>query len=160
MVAGLKSREIHEENVINSLQSVITITQRKDIRYCIFINMFLRRENIKRINIFQYFLVALKRARYNLPLISYPDLPRPEWDLRTRLKLTPPSFTGLDQTDSCSPQNLKFLKKANMFLLSCVHVSNWESTDFNLIPRGFSATFRLRDTHLFISLAIVDCLNL
>ena len=57
---SLKSREIHsEENVINSLQSVITITQRKDIRYCIFINMFLRRENIKRIYIFQYFLHAL-----------------------------------------------------------------------------------------------------
>ena len=35
MVAGLKSREIHAENVINSLQSVITIPQRKDIRYCI-----------------------------------------------------------------------------------------------------------------------------
>ena len=35
IVAGLKSREIHEENVINSLQSVITIPQRKDIRYCI-----------------------------------------------------------------------------------------------------------------------------
>ena len=31
-----------------------------------------------------------------------------------------------------------------MFLLSCVHVRNWESTNFNLIPRGFSATFRLR----------------
>ena len=82
---------------------------------------FLRRENIKRINIFQYFLVALKRARYNLPLISYPDLPRPEWDLDTRLK--------------------KLLKKTNLFLLSCVHKRNWESTNFNLIPRGFSATF-------------------
>ena len=138
----------------------LSLLHKEKTSCCIFINMFLRRENIKRINIFQYFLVALKRARYNHPLISYPDLPRPEWDLRTRLKLTPPSFTGLDQTDSCSPQNLKFLKKANMFLLSCVHVSNWESTDFNLIPRGFSATFRLRDTHLFISLAIVDCLNL
>ena len=59
IVAGLKSREIHEENVITSLQPVITIPQRKDIRYCIFINMFLRRENIKRINIFQCFLHAL-----------------------------------------------------------------------------------------------------
>ena len=57
---SLKRREIHsEENVINSLQPVITITQRKDIKYCIFINMFSRRENIKRINIFQYFLRAL-----------------------------------------------------------------------------------------------------
>ena len=45
IVAGLKSREIQEENAINSLQPVITVTQRKDIRYCIFINMFLRREN-------------------------------------------------------------------------------------------------------------------
>ena len=32
----------------------------------------------------------------------------------------------------------------NLFLLSCVHKRNWESTNFNLIPRGFSATFRLR----------------
>ena len=31
-----------------------------------------------------------------------------------------------------------------MFSLPCVHVRNWESTNFNLIPRGFSATFRLR----------------
>ena len=96
IVAGLKIREIHEEYVINSLQPVITITQRKDIRYCIFINMFLRRENIKRINIFQHFLHVLSRARFNLPLVSCPDLSRPEWDLGTRLKLTPPSFTALD----------------------------------------------------------------
>ena len=47
-----------------------------------------------------------------------------------------------------------------MFLLSCERVRNWESTNFNLIPRGFSATFRLRGTHLFIFSAIVDCLNL
>ena len=47
IVAGLKSREIQEENAINSLQPVITVTQRKDIK-----NMFLRRENIKRINNF------------------------------------------------------------------------------------------------------------
>ena len=52
IVAGLKSRELHEENVVSSLQPVITIIQRKDIRCCILINMFLRRENIKRINIF------------------------------------------------------------------------------------------------------------
>ena len=31
-----------------------------------------------------------------------------------------------------------------MFSLPCVHVRNWEITNFNLIPRGFSATFRLR----------------
>ena len=31
IAAGLKSREIHKENVINSLQPVITITQRKDV---------------------------------------------------------------------------------------------------------------------------------
>ena len=61
IVAGLKIREIHEEYVINSLQPVISITQRKDIRYCIFINMFLRRENIKRINIIHHFLHALSR---------------------------------------------------------------------------------------------------
>ena len=55
----VKSGKIHEENVINSLQPAITITQRKDIRCRIFINMFLRRENIKRVYIFQYFLHAL-----------------------------------------------------------------------------------------------------
>ena len=59
----------------------------------------------------------------------------------TTLKLTPLSFTGFDLTDSCSQQNFKLLKKTNLFLLSCVHVRNWESTNFNLIPRGFSATF-------------------
>ena len=64
--------------------------------------MFLTTENIKRINIFQHFVPALWKARCNLPLISYPDIPRPKWDLGTRLKLTPPSFTGLDLTDSCS----------------------------------------------------------
>ena len=26
----------------------------------------------------------------------------------------------------------------------CTRAYNWESTNFNLIPRGFSATFRLR----------------
>ena len=76
IVAGLKIREIHEEYVINSLQPVITTTQRKEIRYCIFINMFLRTENSKRVNIFQHFLYALSRARFNFPFISYPDLPR------------------------------------------------------------------------------------
>ena len=40
IVAGLKSREIHEENVITSLEPVITITQRKDTLCCIFIDMF------------------------------------------------------------------------------------------------------------------------
>ena len=40
ILADIKSRQIHEENVINPVQAVITITQRKDIRYCIFINMF------------------------------------------------------------------------------------------------------------------------
>ena len=159
---GLISKEIHEKNVINSFRPVITITQRKDIRYCIFIYMFLKRKNIKGFITFHYFLNALWRARFNLPLISYPVLPRPEWDLGTRLKLTPPSFTELDSTDSCSPWNLKFFKETNMFLLSCVHVRNWESTNFNLIPRSFSAIFRLRGTHLFIfsTTCIVDCLNL
>ena len=77
IVAGLKIREIHEEYVINSLQPIITTTKRKDIRHCIFINMFFKTENSKRINIFQHFLHALSRARFKLPLISYPDLPRP-----------------------------------------------------------------------------------
>ena len=59
IVAGIKIREIHEEYVINPLQPVITITQRKDIGYCIFINMFLRTENIKRIYIFEHFVHVL-----------------------------------------------------------------------------------------------------
>ena len=68
IAAGLKSREIHEENVITSLQPVITITQRKDIRYCIFINMFMRRKNIIRINIFQYFYMHFKGPVVIFPL--------------------------------------------------------------------------------------------
>ena len=72
IVAGLRIREIHEEYLINSLQPVITTTQRKEIRYCIFINMFLRTENSKRVNIFQHFLYALSRARFNLPLYLVP----------------------------------------------------------------------------------------
>ena len=36
------------------------------------------------------------------------------------------------------------MKKTNMFSLPCVHMRNWEITNFNLIPRGFSATFRPR----------------
>ena len=103
IAAGLKSREIHEENVINSLQPVITITQRKDIILYFYKHVFEKRKLIlNELIFFQYFLHALRRARFNLPLISYPDLPRPGWDLGTRLKLTPPSFTGLDLTDSCS----------------------------------------------------------
>ena len=43
IVAGLKSREIHEENVINSLQSVITITQRKDIILYFYKHVFEKR---------------------------------------------------------------------------------------------------------------------
>ena len=110
-MAGLKSREIHsDKNVINSLQPVITITQRKDIILYFYKHIF-------------------------------------GW---TRLTLA------------------QLLKKTNMFLFSCVHVRNWdnlvprafpehflrekpwgrgcnwESTNFNLIPRAFSATFRLR----------------
>ena len=72
IVAGLRIREIHEEYLINSLQPVITTTQRKEIRYCIFINMFLRTENSKRVNMFQHFLYALSRARFNLPLYLVP----------------------------------------------------------------------------------------
>ena len=68
IAAGLKSREIHEENVVSSLQPVITITQRKDIRYCIFINMFLRRENIKQLNIFSIFYMHFKGPVLIFPL--------------------------------------------------------------------------------------------
>ena len=39
-MAGLKSRELHEETVVSSLEPVITITQRKDTLCCIFIDMF------------------------------------------------------------------------------------------------------------------------
>ena len=44
IVAGLKSREIHsDKNVINSLQPVITITQRKDIILYFYKHVFEKR---------------------------------------------------------------------------------------------------------------------
>ena len=46
IVAGLKSREIHEKNVINSLQPVITITQRKDIILYFYKHIFEKRKLI------------------------------------------------------------------------------------------------------------------
>ena len=46
IVAGLKSREIHEENEINSLQPVITITQRKDIMLYFYKHVFEKRKLI------------------------------------------------------------------------------------------------------------------
>ena len=52
IVAGLKIRELYEENVVSSLQPVSIISQRKDIRYC-------RRENIELVNNFWYFLHLL-----------------------------------------------------------------------------------------------------
>ena len=101
IVAGLKLREIHEEYVNNSLRPVITITQRKDIRYCICINMFLRTENIK----------SILYMHFQGPVLIFPSsctqifhgqsgiwVQDKNWP---HLK-TPPSFTGLDQTDSYS----------------------------------------------------------
>ena len=45
----------------------------------------------------------------------------------------------------------------NLFLLSCVHKRNWESTNFNLIPRGLSATFRLRaKARIFLSFQLLS----
>ena len=91
IVAGLKSREIHEENVINSLQPVITITQRKDIILYFYKHVFEKRKLIlNELIFFSIFYMHFLHAFW------------PEWDLGTRLKLTPPSFTGLDLTDSCS----------------------------------------------------------
>ena len=46
IVAGLKSREIHEENVINALQPVITISQRKDIILYFYKHVFEKRKLI------------------------------------------------------------------------------------------------------------------
>ena len=46
IVADLKSREIHEENVINSLQPVITITQRKDIIMYFYKHVLVKRKLI------------------------------------------------------------------------------------------------------------------
>ena len=47
IVAGLKSREIHsDKNVINSLQPVITITQRKDIIVYFYKHIFEKRKLI------------------------------------------------------------------------------------------------------------------
>ena len=47
IVAGLKSREIHsDKNVFNSLQPVITITQRKDIIVYFYKHIFEKRKLI------------------------------------------------------------------------------------------------------------------
>ena len=93
---SLKSREIHsEENVINSLQSVITITQRKDIRYCIFINMFLRRENIKRINIFQYFFTCTLKGPFQSSLYLVPRAPTARVRSRFKIKTDSTEFYGV-----------------------------------------------------------------
>ena len=61
------------------------------------------RKTLHRFSYVANFCWILQATRFNLPLLSYPDLPRPEWDLGTRLKLNPPRFTGLDSTDSYSP---------------------------------------------------------
>ena len=45
-MAGLKSREIHEDNVITSLQPVITITQRKDIMLYFYKHVLVKRKLI------------------------------------------------------------------------------------------------------------------
>ena len=46
IMAGLKSREIHEDNVITSLQPVITITQRKDIMLYFYKHVLVKRKLI------------------------------------------------------------------------------------------------------------------
>ena len=45
-MGGLKSREIHEDNVITSLQPVITITQRKDIMLYFYKHVLVKRKLI------------------------------------------------------------------------------------------------------------------
>ena len=92
---SLKSREIHEENVITSFQPVITITQRKDIRYCIFINMFLRRENIKRINIFQYFFTCTLKGPFQSSLYLVPRAPTARVRSRFKIKTDSTEFYGV-----------------------------------------------------------------
>ena len=61
IVAGLKSREIHEENVITSLQSVITIPQRKDIILYFYKHVFEKRKLIlNELIFFSIFTCTLK----------------------------------------------------------------------------------------------------
>ena len=45
-MGGLKSREIHGDNVITSLQPVITITQRKDIMLYFYKHVLVKRKLI------------------------------------------------------------------------------------------------------------------
>ena len=61
IAAGLKSREIHEENEINSLQPVITITQRKDIILYFYKHVFEKRKLLlKEVIFFNIFYMHFK----------------------------------------------------------------------------------------------------
>ena len=92
---SLKSREIYEEHVITSFQPVITIKQRKDIRYCIFINMFLRRENIKRSNIFQYFFTCTLNGPFQSSLYLVPRAPTARVRSGFKIKTDSAQFYGV-----------------------------------------------------------------
>ena len=92
---ALISREIHEKRVINSFRPVITITQRKGIRYCIFIDMFLRRENIKRINIFQYFFTCTLKGPFQSSLYLLPRAPTARVRSGFKIKTDSTEFYGV-----------------------------------------------------------------
>ena len=104
IAAGLKSREIHEENVITSLQPVITITQRKDIILYFYKHVFEKRKlKLNELIFFSSFYMHFIRGSVLIfPLSGTQTFHGQSGILGTRLKLTPLSFTGLDLTDSCS----------------------------------------------------------
>ena len=69
IVAGLKSREIHsDKNVINSLQPVITITQRKDIIVYFYKHIFEKRKLILN----QLIFFSIYYLHFKGPVLIFP----------------------------------------------------------------------------------------
>ena len=69
IAAGLTSREIHKENVMNSLQPVITITQRKDVILYFYKPVFEKRKLIlNEIIFFSIFYMHFKGPVLIFPL--------------------------------------------------------------------------------------------
>ena len=77
--------------------------------------------------------------------LSRTQIPTTRVGSRYKIKTDPAEFygVGLDWLLlTIKPQ----AREENDYVFSsmCTRAYNWESTNFNLIPRGFSATFRLR----------------
>ena len=65
-------------------------------------NMFLRRENIKRINIFQYFFTCTLKGQFQSSLYLVPRAPTARVGSGYKIKTDSTEFSRLDSTDSCS----------------------------------------------------------